>query len=259
MITLLSPSKGQDFHTPAPSNKHTSPYFLEQSQRLISTIKHLSTEDICKLMSVSEKIAALNVQRFNDFSTPFTPTNSKQAIFSFTGDVYAKMDVADYPSTSLEFAQNHLRILSGLYGVLRPLDLIQPYRLEMKTKLITAESENLYQFWGEDLQENISATLEKHQNKKVINLASNEYFKAIKPRKKLDILTINFKEIKNNKARTIAIFAKRARGLMANYIMRQQIDDHHMLKLFKESGYIFSKNDSCTSQFTFTRPQPEKT
>lgn len=258
MITLLSPSKGQDFTTPAPVSTYTTPDFLDKSWQLIGNLKPLSPQDICKLMAVSEKIATLNVQRFNDFSTPFTPKNSKPAIFSFTGDVYAQIDVADHPPATLEFAQNHLRILSGLYGILRPLDLIQAYRLEMKTRLVTTEGANLYQFWGESLQENIRATLKKHQNKKVVNLASNEYFKALKPQNKLETLTINFKEIKNNKARTIAIYAKRARGLMANYIMRQQIDDHHKLKDFNLAGYQFSKNDSDPRQFTFTRTQPVK-
>ncbi len=258
MITLLSPSKGQDFSNSSPSTTFTIPFFLDRSEKLIQTIQPYSVHGIRELMDVSENIADLNVQRFQDFRTPFTLQNAKQAIFSFTGDVYSRINATDYSATTLKFSQNHLRILSGLYGLLRPLDLIQPYRLEMKTKLATDEGDNLYQFWGDKILAKIQQTLQTHASPKVINLASNEYFKVIKPKQHLDILTNNIKEIKNNKALTIAIFAKRARGLMANHIMQYGIDDHHTLKDFSEAGYCFSTGDSDTKQFTFTRPQPVK-
>lgn len=258
MITLLSPSKGQDFETPAPISQYTLPRFLEQSTQLINSIKTFSSQDIQDLMSVSEKIATLNVRRFQNFTTPFTPKNSKQALFSFTGDVYSQIETSLYPQEVLQFGQDHLRILSGLYGLLRPLDLIQPYRLEMKTKLTTSKADNLYQFWSTRLSERIKQDLAEHTNTKVINLASNEYFKAVKPKNNLDILTINFKEIKDHKARVIAIFAKRARGLMAHHIMQNRIDDHVALQQFDSAGYCFSQNDSDTKQYTFTRPQPVK-
>lgn len=258
MITLLSPSKGQDFRTPPPVTACTTPVFTEQIELLIQTLKPYTSTEIQQLMSVSEKIADLNVKRFEQFALPFTQNNSKQAIFSFTGDVYSQIEADHYSEKVLEFGQQHLRILSGLYGILRPLDLMQPYRLEMKTKLATQRDANLYQFWGERLRDELSSTLKSHTNKKVVNLASNEYFKAVKPKKKLDILTINFKEVKNGKARVIAIFAKRARGLMANYIMLNTIDDHLALKDFSQTGYIYSDQDSDQSQFTFTRPQPVK-
>ncbi len=257
MITLLSPSKGQDFVSNAPSQHCTAPFFLEQTKKLIETLQPYSSQDIQELMSVSEKIADLNVQRFDNFTTPFTRENSKQAIFSFTGDVYSRIEADHYADDILTFAQNHLRILSGLYGLLRPLDLIQAYRLEMKTKLTTAMGDNLYQFWGKQIHEKITHSLRNHANKKVINLASAEYFKVIRPKNNLDILTINFKEIKNNKARVIAIFAKRARGLMANYIIQNSIDDHTRLQEFTVSGYCYSAQDSDEKQFTFTRQQPE--
>lgn len=256
MLTLLSPSKGQDFTTASPSSTYTIPTFMDRSQQLINTIKTYSSQDVQELMAVSTKIADLNVERFHKFSTPFTPENSKQALFSFTGDVYSQLDSAHYSEKMLQFGQNHLRILSGLYGLLRPLDLMQAYRLEMKTKLATKVSDNLYQFWGTQVKDEIVTILQSHTNKKVINLASNEYFKVIKPKKDLNIITINFKEIKNNKARVIAIFAKRARGLMANHIIHHGIDDHHLLKDFTEAGYSFSVNDSDAKQYTFTRPQP---
>jgi cytoplasmic iron level regulating protein YaaA (DUF328/UPF0246 family) len=257
MITLLSPSKGQDFTTAPPTSTYTTPFFLEKSQQLINTLQPYSAEAIQELMAVSRKIADLNVERFHNFSTPFTPQNSTQALFSFTGDVYSQLAATTLTNEGVHFAQNHLRILSGLYGLLRPLDLIQAYRLEMKTKLGTTQGENLYQFWGEQVQAKISDTLQGHTNKKIINLASNEYFKAIQPKNKLDILTINFKEIKNNKARVIAIFAKRARGLMAHHIMQHGIDDHNHLKNYNGAGYCFSREDSDQKQFTFTRPQPQ--
>jgi cytoplasmic iron level regulating protein YaaA (DUF328/UPF0246 family) len=258
MITLLSPSKGQNFTTPPPTATCTTPVFTDQIKELIQTLKPYTSVEIQQLMAVSEKIADLNVKRFEQFTLPFTQSNSKQAIFSFTGDVYSQIEANRYSDHVLEFGQQHLRILSGLYGILRPLDLIQPYRLEMKTKLATAKDVNLYQFWGERLQDELSSTLKSHTNKRVVNLASNEYFKAVKAKKKLDILTINFKEVKNGKARVIAIFAKRARGLMANYIMLHTIDDHLALKGFSKAGYIYSDQDSDQSQFTFTRPQPVK-
>ncbi len=256
MITLLSPSKGQDFATSSPFSQHTIPIFIDRSQELINVLKTYSSTDIQKLMSVSEKIADLNVNRFQNFTTPFTFKNSKQAIFSFTGDVYSRIESQSYSKEVLQFGQNHLRILSGLYGLLRPLDLIQPYRLEMKTKLPTVERKNLYQFWGSEVKDAITSTLHNHTNKKIINLASNEYFKVLKPQKDLDIITINFKEIKNNKARVIAIFAKRARGLMAHHIMQHRIDDHAQLKQFTASNYCFSAHDSDAAQYTFTRLQP---
>ncbi len=258
MITLLSPSKGQDFTTAAPTTTSTTPFFIDQSQQLIETLQTYSSQALRELMSVSERIADLNVERFKNFGTPFNLQNSKQAIFSFTGDVYSQFDATTLAAAGLEFSQNHLRILSGLYGLLRPLDLILAYRLEMKTRLVTTQGDNLYQFWGEQVQERINDTLKGHTNKKVINLASNEYWQVIKPQKQLDTLTINFKEIKNNnKARVVAIFAKRARGLMANYIMRHSIDDHNHLKNFNIAGYTFSGGDSDQDQFTFPRPQPQ--
>lgn len=257
MITLLSPSKGQNFTAPVGNIPATTPLFLNRAQELISHLQKYSSPELQKLMSISTKIADLNVSRYQHFTTPFTTSNSKQALFSFIGDVYGQMDVATYSLNVLEFSQNHLRILSGLYGVLRPLDLIQAYRLEMKTKLTTATTKNLYGFWGEELQLHLKRELQSHPNPKIINLASKEYFKAIKPKKNLDILTINFKEVKNGKTRIIAIFAKRARGLLANYIMQHTIDDHQELTAFTGAGYRFSKNDSDQSQFTFTRPQPQ--
>ena len=209
-------------------------------------------------MAVSPKIADLNQQRFQQFSTPFTPKNSKAALFAFTGDAYSRLAVTRYNQQQLAFSQTHITILSGLYGLLRPLDLMQAYRLEMKTKLADTWGANLYQFWGDKIGKLIHRRLAEHQNPIIINLASAEYLKVIKPRNKLAIITINFKEIKNTKARTVAIFAKRARGLMADYIIKNQIDHQDELLKFRADNYRYSPNDSSQDQLTFIRPQPAR-
>jgi len=210
-----------------------------------------------EMMSISENIANLNVERFKNFTTPFTTKNARQAIFAFKGDVYSGFELASFNEDDYTYAQDHLRILSGLYGCLRPLDLIQPYRLEMKTKLKNARGENLYQFWDERITRSINKELKKQKEPVLVNLASNEYFKAVKP-KLLEgrLLNINFKETKAGKTRVVAIFAKRARGMMADYIIRNRIERSEDLKKFKLGGYQFDKDLSDDRQWTFERPQP---
>jgi len=257
MIITLSPSKGQDFDAPCSTKKHSTPIALKDSQLLIKELRKLKTGDIKKLMGVSENIAKLNIDRYKNFKTPFTLSNARQAIFAFKGDVYSGIEIDKFTAADLVYAQDHLRILSGLYGCLRPLDLIQPYRLEMKTKLANSRGDNLYQFWGEDITENINRVLSKQDEPVLINLASAEYFKSIKPKLlKGRLLNINFKEIKDGKSRVVAIFAKRARGMMTDYILRNRIEKPAAIKKFKTGGYKFSKNDSDDSQWTFVRPQP---
>ena len=209
------------------------------------------------MMAISENIATLNVERFKTFKTPFTTKNAKQAIFAFKGDVYGGFDLESFNDDDYAYAQDHLRILSGLYGCLRPLDLIQPYRLEMKTKLKNDRGDNLYQFWGEHITDSINKELKKQKEPVLINLASNEYFKSIKP-KLLEgrLLNINFKETKAGKTRIVAIFAKRARGMMADYIIRNRIERAEDLKQFKLAGYQFDEALSDEKQWTFERPQP---
>lgn len=259
MIITLSPSKGQDFETPAKTKKHTSPVALDDSELLIKELRKIKSGELQAMMSVSENIANLNVDRFKKFKTPFSTSNAKQAIFAFKGDVYSGIDIENFSAADLDYAQKHLRMLSGLYGYLRPLDLIQPYRLEMKTRLKNPRGDNLYQFWGDSITERLNKDLAKQQEPVLVNLASNEYFKSVKP-KLLEgrLLNINFKETKDGKTRIVAIFAKRARGMMTDYILRNRIEKPEDLKKFKAGGYKFSKADSDDKQWTFVRPQPEK-
>lgn len=257
MLITLSPSKGQDFETPALSKTCSKPDALKDSELLIKELRKIRQEDIQQLMSVSENIASRTADRYKAFNTPFTPKNAKQAIFAFKGDVYSGIEIEKYREADLKYAQNHLRILSGLYGCLRPLDLIQPYRLEMKTKLENARGDNLYQFWGDKITDELNKELEKQKQPVLVNLASNEYFKSVKPKQlKGRLLNINFKETRDGKTRVVAIFAKRARGMMTDYILRNRIEKPEDIKKFKQGGYRFCKDLSDDRQWTFERPQP---
>ncbi|MBU0681718.1 MAG: peroxide stress protein YaaA [Proteobacteria bacterium] len=257
MITLLSPSKGQDFESEAATDVFSSPELLDHSRQLISELRKYDGAGLQELMSISPKIADLNVERYRKFTLPFDLQNSKQALCAFSGDVYGAMDVDQYGAEDFKFAQDHLRILSGLYGCLRPLDLMQPYRLEMKTKLANKRGPDLYAFWGRRITESINAALTGHEHKVVVNLASQEYFKAV-DRQKLagTVLTINFKEIKDGKARVVAIFAKRARGMMADFIVRRQIDAPVGLQEFTRGGYRFAEGQSTQNEYIFVQSQP---
>lgn len=257
MLITLSPSKGQDFDSPSPSNTYSKPESLKDSELLIKELRKYKRQDIQQLMAVSENIAQLNAERFKSFKTPFTTKNAKQAIFAFKGDVYSGIEIEEYREADLHYAQDHLRILSGLYGCLRPLDLIQPYRLEMKTRLTNTRGENLYQFWGDSITDTLNKQLEKQKAPVLVNLASNEYFKSVKPKKlKGRLLNINFKETRDGKTRIVAIFAKRARGMMADYILRNRIEKPEQIKKFNQGGYRFSRELSDDKQWTFVRPQP---
>ncbi|WP_419603546.1 peroxide stress protein YaaA [Thiolapillus sp.] len=257
MIITLSPSKGQDFETPVKAAHITKPQMLDESLLLIEELRKFSPAQVRDLMAVSENIANLNVDRYKSFSTPFTEKNARPALFAFKGDVYRGIPVEEYTQDDLDFAQDHLRMLSGLYCCLRPLDLIQPYRLEMKTRLKNPRGENLYQFWGDRLTECLNAELKNHKEPTLINLASNEYFKAVKPRLlECRLLNIAFKEEKNGKARIIAVFAKRARGMMADYIIRNRLEASEAIKSFDREGYRYSEQDSDDKQWVFVRPQP---
>ena len=257
MLITLSPSKGQDFEEPSLSKKYSKPADLKDSELLIKELRKIKSKELQQMMTVSENIADLNVERYKTFQTPFTTKNAKQAIFAFKGDVYGGLDLESFDEDDFSYAQDHLRILSGLYGCLRPLDLIQPYRLEMKTKLKNTRGDNLYQFWDDRITKSINKELKKQQEPVLVNLASNEYFKSVKP-KLLEgrLLNINFKETKDGKTRVVAIFAKRARGMMADYIIRNRIERPEDLKKFKLGGYRFNKALSDDKQWTFERPQP---
>ncbi|HIB27920.1 MAG TPA: peroxide stress protein YaaA [Candidatus Thioglobus sp.] len=249
MLAVISPSKKQDFSTPDIAD-HTLPRQLEESVELIDIMKEKSQTEIAKLMSISDKLSELNFNRFQSFNTPFTLDNAKQALLAFKGDVYNGIDAPNLTKKDLEFAQDHLRMLSGLYGVVRPLDLIEPYRLEMGTRLENANGKNLYEFWGDK----ISNILNDDEQEVIINLASNEYFKGI-DKKSLNakIINIAFKEFKGDKYKIIGIYAKRARGLMVNYMIKNRITSPEPLKAFETEGYQFREEMSDETTWVFTR------
>lgn len=258
MIITLSPSKGQDFENKAPSNSHSMPVHLAESKELIKVVKKQSSAEIMRLMSVSENIANLNYERFQSFQTPFTSQNAKQAMFAFKGDVYSGLATSTMNESNFQYAQSCLRILSGLYGCLKPLDLIQAYRLEMKTKLKTNKGENLYQFWGDKITNEVNQSIADSDSKYLLNLASNEYWKSVKPKQiNAKIINVAFKEEKDGKSRIIAIFAKKARGMMADFIIRNEIKSAQGVKDFNYADYKFDKSNSTEDQFIFTRPQPK--
>tara|TARA_Y100001960_G_scaffold46663_1_gene47136 strand:+ start:131 stop:904 length:774 start_codon:yes stop_codon:yes gene_type:complete len=257
MLITLSPAKTLDFETESNLDSFTQPRMLEQSKVLNKRLRKLSKNDLQDLMSLSDDLTAVNHQRNRDWSPPFDLTNAKQAILAFRGAAFTGLDADSYSPEDFETAQRSLRILSGLYGVLRPLDLIQAYRLEMGTKLDNPGGKNLYEFWDTSITSLINADLDDHNQRVIVNVASNEYFKSIK-RKILDarVVTPVFKEIKDGKLRTIAAFAKPARGMMASYIIKNRLEDADGIKGFNEGGYEFDKSLSTEDEFVFTRPQP---
>ena len=256
MLIVISPAKTLDYETPAKTKVYTTPDYLDQSQRLIKRLRLLSSLDISELMKVSTKIADLNFDRYEAWKKTFTPKNAKQAILAFKGDVYTGLDAESFKADDFKFAQSHLRVLSGLYGLLRPLDLMQPYRLEMGTKLDTEEGKNLYEFWGSDITEGLNKQLKKIKSDTLINLASNEYFKSVKPRElNATIITPAFKEYKNGEYKMIGIYAKKARGLLSRYIIKNKLSDPEDLKSFNEEGYRFNKTLSKGNNWVFTRKQ----
>ena len=258
MITLISPAKSVNFKEPAPTELFTSPDLLGQSKQLITQLKRFNKTELMELMSISENLADLNLPRYKAFKPPFDLGNAKQALYAFTGDVYRHMRMNTYDTEKLQFAQNHLRILSGLYGYLRPLDLIQPYRLEMKTPLKPKRGDNLYQFWGTQITRAIKKELQTDAFPAVINLASKEYAKVVDFKTiKAPVAHIEFKEVESGKAKVIAIFAKWARGMMADYTIQNGLNEPEQLKSFNLSEYKYSRNDSGVSNWVFTRPRPD--
>ncbi|RUA07066.1 MAG: peroxide stress protein YaaA [Gammaproteobacteria bacterium] len=249
MLAVISPSKTQDFNS-SDITTHTQTRQIKETEELVKLLKSKSQNDIAELMSISEKLSALNYERFQTFKTPFTLANAKQALSAFKGDVYNGIDALSLDAEDLDFAQASLRMLSGLYGVIRPLDLIAPYRLEMGTRLVSSKGKNLYEFWGDK----ISKILNEDESKTIINLASNEYFKAI-DKKSLNakIINIVFKELKNDQYKIIGIYAKRARGLMVNYMIKNRFTIPESLKAFDIEGYQFKPDLSDDSTWVFTR------
>lgn len=258
MLVVVSPAKNLDFETPVPVASFTRPAMLSSAEALVETCRKLTPADLSSLMKISDKLATLNANRFDSFTTPFTKDNARQALYAFNGDVYTGLDAYSLSEQDVEYAQQHLRMLSGLYGLLRPLDLMQPYRLEMGTRLENPKGKNLYEFWGTDITLALNKALEEQGDNVLINLASNEYFKSVKA-KSLDgmIITPHFKDKKNGQYKVISFFAKKARGLMARYVIQNRIEDVAGLKAFSEAGYIFSPEQSTETDLVFLRDEAE--
>jgi len=254
MLRLISPAKTLSYETPVPIEEFTQPEFLEQSQLLINELKELTPKDVASLMKLSDKLADLNVGRFQHWSLPFNAENARQAIYAFKGDVYTGLDAYSLKKSDMNFAQKHLRILSGLYGLLKPQDLIQPYRLEMGTKCQNQRGANLYEFWGNTITDKLNA--ESEANDVIINLASNEYFKAVN-KKGLNgtVITPVFKDEKNGQFKIISFYAKKARGLMAAYVIKNRIKKAEDIKAFDVDGYYFSPEQSNEKDWVFLRKE----
>ena len=254
MLAILSPAKTLDYKAKPQTNQFSQPVFLNDSKTLIAELQKLSPAGIESLMRVNKDIASLNFERFASWSMPFNLKNSKQALLTFKGQVYVGLEAKSLTEDDLFFAQNHLRILSGLYGILKPLDLMQAYRLEMGTNLSNPKGKNLYEFWGNKITEAINNELAAHKQKVLINLASNEYSKVIKPKLiKGDIITPVFKEIKGNSFKVITVYAKTARGLMSRFIIKNRIENPEDIKAFDTDGYLFNQQLSTNKEWVFTR------
>lgn len=256
MLALISPAKTFDFDTPAPTREASQPEFLAQAQELIDVLRPLAPHDISKLMGISDKLGVLNYDRFADWQPPFDLDNAKQALFAFKGDVYVGLAAETLQEGDWKFAQDHLRILSGLYGLLAPLDLIQPYRLEMGTRLANPRGKDLYEFWGSRITEAINAQLKRLTDPVVVNLASNEYFKSVQ-KKDLEapLITPVFKDWKTDRYKIISFYAKKARGMMSAYILKNRLTDAEGLKGFDEEGYRYNSELSTATEWVFTRDE----
>ncbi|MEL0609187.1 peroxide stress protein YaaA [Vibrio echinoideorum] len=256
MLVVVSPAKTLDYESPLATELFSQPEFVEHSAELIEECRKLTPADISALMKVSDKIAGLNVARFEQWNETFTQDNARQAILAFKGDVYTGLDAETLSDDDFDYAQNHLRMLSGLYGLLKPLDLMQPYRLEMGTRLANARGTNLYQFWGNIITDKLNEALNAQGDNVLINLASNEYFKAVKP-KSLDgqIITPVFKDCKNGQYKVISFYAKKARGMMARYIIENKIDSVEALTQFDTAGYYFVEEESNAKELVFKREE----
>ena len=252
MKILLSPAKSLDYKSDLPTLKTSEGCFLNEAQYLNNILKEKSPKDLSDLMGISSSLGEINYQRNNSWSLPFSSKNARQSIYAFSGDVYRGLDSYTVEEDKIDFMQNSVRIISGLYGLLKPLDLIQPYRLEMGTKMPVGDNKNLYEFWRQKITTQLNSDLD--ENEPVLNLASNEYFKAIDRKVvKTDIYTANFKQLKNGEYKTIAIFSKKARGMMTRFIIDNNITDINDLKLFNYDDYMFHESLSTEGEFIFTR------
>lgn len=258
MLLLLSPAKNLNFDPAPQAPKATKPKLLKETVELAKTTVKLSRADLKRLMGISDKLADLNYERFQAFEAKGGGVGTKQAALAFNGDVYWGLDAKTMSADDLKFAQHHLRILSGLYGSLRPLDGIEPYRLEMGTRLKTPRGSKLVDFWGDHIAKEINTALKDHDDKTVINLASNEYFSSVAPNTlKFPVVSMVFKEVKDGKKRALMHYAKKARGFMARWAIQNRVTTKEDLKNFSVEGYKFDKTGSDETNWLFTRPQPK--
>ncbi|WP_288410797.1 peroxide stress protein YaaA [uncultured Herbaspirillum sp.] len=254
MLIVLSPAKSLDYDTPPTTDVHTTPAFVPRSAELIEVLKTKSPAEIGSLMGISDQLSVLNVSRYASWSRKFTTKNAKQAVLAFNGDVYEGLDAASLAAGQLDYLQQHVRILSGLYGMLRPLDLMQPYRLEMGTKLANPLGKDLYAFWGSEITEALNGELAAQKTPVLVNLASEEYFKVVKPKLlKAQVVAPVFEDWKGGKYKIISFYAKRARGLMARYAALKNINQPEKLKAFDLEGYAFAPEASSESNWVFRR------
>lgn len=255
MLMIISPAKTLDYESPLATETYTQPDYLDDACELIDQLKELEPHQVSNLMSVSDKLGQLNAERFGNWHTPFTPDNARQAILAFKGDVYTGLDAESFSEDDFAFAQQHLRMLSGLYGLLKPLDLMQPYRLEMGTKFENNRGKDLYAFWGSKLTSALNELLAA-DDKVLVNLASNEYFKSVQ-KKDIDgrLVTPQFKDWKNGQYKMISFYAKKARGLMCRYAIQNRITQADDLKGFNLEGYYFSEEQSDNNNWVFLRDE----
>ncbi|MEQ9348234.1 MAG: peroxide stress protein YaaA [Thalassospira sp.] len=254
MLAVVSPAKKLDFETDVPEMAVSQPGFLDDTEELIEVARKKSRGDLMKLMGISENLADLNYQRFQHFSRPFDRTNAKPAIFAFRGDTYIGLDADTMKATDIDWAEKHFRMLSGLYGLLKPRDLMQPYRLEMGTRLSNPRGKDLYAFWGDKIAEEINSLTDGHKDRSLINLASNEYFKSVKTKLLTgSVITPVFKEVKGGAAKVVGFSAKRARGMMARYMIDHRLENPQDLKKFTKDGYCYQDDLSTETEWVFTR------
>jgi len=254
MLMVISPAKTLDYESPLATSRFTQPALLEKSQQLIDVARDLSPAQIASLMGISDKLAHLNADRFSQWQPPFSPDNARQAILAFKGDVYTGLQAETFSEADFDFAQIHLRMLSGLYGLLRPLDLMQPYRLEMGIKLANPAGKDLYSFWGDLLTQKLNDALAEQGDDVLINLASDEYFKAIKPKQlNAELVKPVFLDEKNGKFKVISFYAKKARGLMSRYVIEKRLTKPTQLKKFDVDGYFFDAAESKGNELVFKR------
>lgn len=256
MLLVISPAKTLDYDTPPTTTRFSMPDYLDDARTLIGLLRQLSPLQLSKLMHLSDKLAALNVARYDSWTPEFTQDNAKQALFAFKGDVYTGMRAEDFSEADLDFAQDHLRMLSGLYGLLRPLDLMQPYRLEMGTKLANPAGRDLYAYWGERISLGLNQALAAQGDDLLLNLASNEYFAAVRrDALKARVIDVQFRDLKNGEYKIISFHAKKARGAMARFVIKERIRNSAELVQFEEDGYRYEPKQSTSNSLVFLRDQ----